>query len=132
MTLSDKLFEMGNIEGQIEDFLYNSSPNLDFTKLGWDDYDCSLEVFGVPKDYVPEKEALNKWAELGFSTIYLTHTDKWETHCTFREEGVTTWRVSYPHKRKDGTPEIFVEERVESWGNLNHRTKIVERVFDEV
>lgn len=31
MTLSDKLFEMWNIEGQIEDFLYNSSPNLDFT-----------------------------------------------------------------------------------------------------
>jgi hypothetical protein len=128
MTLSARLFDGQNAEWELENDLYDAK--VPFEKTGYDDYDWSIELYGVPADYRLSEEAQKILSEAGFVTCYVNHVDKWETHYTFTKtekgadgEYVTTqkeipikgWRVSYPHKRGEEKGKIWVEEVVKSW-----------------
>ncbi len=82
-----------------------------FESTGWDDYDNSLEIYGVSPEHRLSAECLEYLLGLGFSVIYVNHTDKWETHY----KASRSWRVSYPHKRGPNEAGILVEERIDSW-----------------
>lgn len=57
----------------------------------------------------------------GFIKVYVNHEDKWETHYTFygkdgaMELPVKGWRVSYGHRRGDGSKTVWVEEWIAGW-----------------
>lgn len=84
--------------------------------FGYDWYDNSIEIYDVPPMFRLTKEQLDLLREAKFSTVYVNHKDKWETHYSFYKgkypEG---WRVSYPHKRTNDETGILVEEKVEGW-----------------
>lgn len=84
-----------------------------FLDIGWDWYDGSLELHGVPPNYRLSEAILAQILALGFLKIYVNHSDKWETH--YSRKSNRGWRVSYPHKRNDGDKSIWVEESVPSW-----------------
>lgn len=111
-TLSERLFEASRAEGDVGEILGESG--IEFDHLGWDSYDNSLEIHGVAVDFRCSSEQLKLVWNMGFTKLYVNHIDKWETH--YRVEGSTKgWRVSYPHKRDDGQPGIYLEEIVSTW-----------------
>ncbi len=115
MTLADRIFESRRAESELETQL--EELGVPYEYIGWDDYDCSLELKGVANDYRLTKEAWSAIKAAGFAKVYVNHLDKWETHYTFSDskEFDDGWRVSYPHKRKDGTANILVEKHIPNW-----------------
>jgi hypothetical protein len=69
ISISKKLFDAIGAEGQIVDYLMDEF-DCDFD-LGWDEYDTSLEIKGVPDSFelsIPHQE----WfLHAGFSKIYV-------------------------------------------------------------
>ncbi len=110
--LNERLFESARAEGEIEELLEGT--NVPFERLGWDSYDNSLELYDVPPEYRLSEAGRAVVTEAGFATLFMNHTDKWETHYALHggPEKKDGWRVSYPHKRADGDPNIWVEDRI--------------------
>jgi len=78
-------FEMQYAQAHFEDALVDAGID-DFTELGWDDYDCSLEIYGVP-DNVRLNEAQQKLIfDAGFATVYVNHKDGSETHYNWHRQ----------------------------------------------
>lgn len=90
---------------------------VEFETIGWDDYDTSLELHGVPSAYRLAPEAQRMLRDAGFAKVYVNHVDKWETHHSLSGDVFkpNAWRVSYPHKRGDGETGIWVEADVPHW-----------------
>lgn len=107
--ISQRLFDGNRAEGELEELL-NAVP---FEKLGWDEYDNSLEICGVPPEYRASGEVLGIVAAAGFTLLFMHHTDHWETH--YSAPVWKPWRVSYPHKRPSDGRGILVEEIPASW-----------------
>jgi hypothetical protein len=107
-TVAERLFDAKHAECEIESAL----EGVDYEHLGWDDYDGSLEIHGAASDFRLSEELAEKLFGMGFGIIFVNHVDAWETHYN---KGRPPWRVSYPHKRGDGSPAILVEEVVSSW-----------------
>lgn len=85
--------------------------DVPFEKIGYDWYDQSLELYGVPPDYRLTDEAHACIADCGFVKVFVNHTDFWETHYNFRPlANRYGWRSCSPHRRKDGTDEWWLEE----------------------
>ena len=115
-SIADRLFDASSAEADLEEQL--SDAGVTFTRLGWDHYDCSVEIYGVPNDYRLSLAAQRVIHAAGFMIAYVNHEDRWETHYRFKSmEFVASkgWRVSYPHKREDGQKGILVEEIVPNW-----------------
>lgn len=116
-NLADRLFGQSHAEGELEDMLSNAG--VEFERLGWDSYDCSVEIYGVAPEFRLSDEVQRQIYEAGFAKAYVNHTDKWETHYSFTRSKkfrpVKGWRVSYPHKRGEGEKGIWVEEVIEGW-----------------
>lgn len=91
----------------------------EFTRLGWDWYDCSVEIYEVPPNARMPVEAQRVIHAAGFMKAYVNHEDKWETHYSFKPGDEFTeakgWRVSYPHKRGKEEKGIWVEEHIAGW-----------------
>lgn len=128
-NLASRIFDGDNAKYELEDKLYEAK--VPYKRTGFDDYDCSIELYDVPADYRLSEEAQKIISEAGFVTCFVNHVDKWETHYNFietekgpdgkyvskpKELPIKGWRVSYPHKR-DGKDDkgIMVEEVVETW-----------------
>lgn len=115
-NIAQRLFDGDQAECDLEDVLLDAG--VTFEKLGWDHYDCSLEIYGVPPNDRLSEDAQKAIHAAGFCKAYVNHADKWETHYGFNpnESFVVSkgWRVSYPHKRGDGG-NIMVEEVVKGW-----------------
>src|SRR5271165_1370509 len=95
LSLAERLFAGDSARNDIEDML--DVAEVTYERIGWDGYDCSLEVYGVPSDErLPEVLVLGLLGA-GFLKIYVNHEDKWETHHS--ATNLKGWRVSYPHKR---------------------------------
>jgi hypothetical protein len=109
--IAERLFAGSSAESELDDKLYNLG--ITYEKLGWDSYDGSLEIYGVPPDDRLSPEAVAAIFDCGFIKIYVNHTDRWETHYSSRAS--TGWRVSYPHKRDTDDGHIWVEEPVKGW-----------------
>jgi hypothetical protein len=92
---------------------------IDTENIGWDYYDNSLEIHKVTPEYRLDEKTQEVIRGMGFTKIYVNHTDKWETHYSYAHDKpfapTEGWRVSYPHKRNDGTTPIYVEKPVPSW-----------------
>ena len=96
-----------------------------FDRIGWDWYDCSLELYDVPPTHRLPEKVQKYMSDCGFVKVYVNHTDKWETHYKFwkkdeSEKGYSFhpsegWRVSYPHKRGKSEIGIWVEKVVAGW-----------------
>lgn len=122
-TLSNRLFGKNfdnTPDKSAADDMRTMLRNLDvpFERIGWDAYDFSLEVHGVPPEYRLTAEARKALAAEDFSTVYVNHTDKWETHYNLSDVSRDGWRVSYPHKRdpaRNGEGGIWVEKVVPQW-----------------
>lgn len=111
MTIAERLFELDFVKSDLEEVLYEQ--DVPYDDLGWDHYDASLELLGMPKDYRLTEKAAGAIYDAGFSKIYLNHVDKWETH--YSKCNPNGWRVSYPYKRGEGEAGIWVEEIVSGW-----------------
>lgn len=116
-TLSERLFDSGHAESELEDLLTDAG--VEFERLGWDSYDWSVEIYGVAPDARLSVDAQKVLYKAGFAKAYVNHTDKWETHYRFKFDEPFAeskgWRVSYPHKRGEEGGKILVEEVVASW-----------------
>lgn len=116
-TIAQQMFEGFSAQSSLEDRLYDAG--IEFEKTGFDQYDESLELYGVSADCRLSVEAQRIIHAAGFSIAFLNHTDKWETHYHFKPEAEFVeskgWRVSYPHKRGEGEQGIWVETNVPSW-----------------
>jgi hypothetical protein len=125
MGIADRLFEFdedGNPKYETAEFemiALLQKAAVPFNRIGWDYYDGSLEIYGVPSEWRMDADLQRTLWDEGFSKVYVNHigVEHWETHYSFgREfESSSGWRVSYPHKRDDGSKQIWVEERVRSW-----------------
>ena len=120
-SLSERLFDGGTAECELEELL--DSAGVLYENLGWDHYDNSLELHGVPENYRLSIEGQKVIWEAGFSKVYMNHINKWETHYSFRQadhsngpfEESKGWRVSYPYKRGEENGAILVEKEVAGW-----------------
>lgn len=92
-----------------------------FKTIGWDHYDCSLELFGCPPEYRMTPDQQKLVYDQGFGKAYVNHDEpeRWETHYSwYGKNGFEPnpgWRVSYPHKRNDGTSQTWIESKPIGW-----------------
>jgi hypothetical protein len=115
-TIAERLFDNSRAENELEDMLCEAG--VEFERLGWDSYDVSLEIHGVPPESRLSDDIQRMIHGAGFGKVYVNHTDKWETHYSWplgEFIPVKGWRVSYPHKRGEGESGIWVEEQVSGW-----------------
>lgn len=115
-SIAERIFDGGFAESELE----ASINEVPYEKLGCDDYDCSLELYGVPVDYRLTEPVQRIIKEAGFVKVYVNHVDKWETHYTWGHPDkpfspVEGWRVSYPHKRGPEEKGIWVEKVIPTW-----------------
>lgn len=116
-TIAQRLFDSVFAESELEDAL--SEAGLCFERLGWDYYDCSLEIYGVKNDDRLSVDVQRVIYLAGFATAYVNHADKWETHYNFNQKTDFVeskgWRISYPHKRGEKGGKIMVETMPTNW-----------------
>jgi hypothetical protein len=114
-SIADRLFDADYASAELEDQL----DNVPFDRMGWDNYDCSLELYEVDDDYRLPVEMQKVIFDAGFFKVYVNHKNKWETHYSWSHgKGFVEakgWRVSYPHKRGEEGGPILVEAIVPSW-----------------
>lgn len=122
MSLAERLFKSEAKRPRAQDELERrlASASIPFKSIGWDYYDGSLELHGVPAEYRLPIDAQRVIHEAGFVKAYVNHEDRWETHYTFHprepfKKESKGWRVSYPHKRGENEKGIWVEEFIENW-----------------
>ena len=82
-SFSDIAFEFDAAENVFEHKLIEADDKFDYSKLGWDSYDCSLEIYGVHPDYRMSEAVQKVISGEGFIVCYVNHTDGWETHYGF-------------------------------------------------
>jgi hypothetical protein len=111
------MFDGWHAESEIEEAL--GDVEVPFHHIGWDHYDCSLELHGVPAGYRLSEAVQKIIYDAGFAKVYVNHEDKWETHYTWARNKdfapVPGWDVSYPHKRGDDESAILIRGPVPSW-----------------
>ena len=116
-TISARLYDGSRAEAEMEEQL--DEAGAVYERIGWDYYDNSIELYDVPADHRLPEDAQRAIHAAGFSTAYVNHTDKWDTHYRFAPnepfKPSDGWRVSYGHKRDDGGGPILVEKPVDSW-----------------
>ena len=113
-SIADRLFDAQHAESDLAALL---GEEVIYERMGWDHYDRSLELHGVPVGYRLSAKDQRIIQDAGFSIVYVNHTDKWETHYDFTKfpAPVKGWRVSYPGKRPTPEGGIWVEETVPTW-----------------
>ncbi len=111
INLANRLFKKKyqQAEGELKKILRDFE--IPYERIGWDHYDISLELYGVPSDWRMPEDLHKALFECGFATVFVNHTDGWETH--YHESGVDGWRVRYGNKHGGGP--ILVEKLVASW-----------------
>lgn len=115
-SLAERMFDGFFAESHLEHLI--DEAGAVYEKLAWDHYDCSLELHGCAPDFRLPVEAQKVVHGAGFDKCYVNHTDKWETHYSFRSKEFQEskgWRVSYPHRRGEGEKGILIEEVCQSW-----------------
>ena len=112
-TISERMFDGFFAKSELGEQL-----EIEYERIGFDHYDNSLELYGVPPDARLTEEEQKAIHSAGFSKCFVNHTDKWETHYGFHAaefKPAKGWRVSYPHKRGEGEKGILLEADVPSW-----------------
>jgi hypothetical protein len=79
---SEVCFEFTKAEIEFSDALLDAGLS-DFMRLGWDHYDNSIEIYGVPNDELLPDEAQKLIYDAGFSIAYVNYRDGFERHYRF-------------------------------------------------
>lgn len=114
MRLVERLFR-GNKKAAAELESVLKSLLIPFETIGWDHYDNSVELYGLPPEFRLSEVQCDRIFKCGFGTIFANHTDKWETHYHSGKNHAIGWRVSYPHKRGPEAKCIWVEKLIDGW-----------------
>lgn len=77
---AEAAFKFSWIKSAFEDKLNEVLGGGDYEDIGWDSYDCSLEICKVSNDIRLSIEAQKFIFDSGFSKVYVNHNDEWETH----------------------------------------------------
>jgi hypothetical protein len=111
--LAERLFSIQTVEAELADAL----DDIEFTSLGWDYYDVSLEMYGVPNNYRLSEHDQSIIHEMGFANVYVNHLDGWETHYSWTKVFKVNngWRVKYRNKENPPVNQILLENKAESW-----------------
>lgn len=98
-----------------EELLVKGEEDFDFTRLLFDDYDCSVEVLSVPPNVRLTDSQQKHLIDNGFLTAYLNHWDGWQTHYNFDRKNpspVKGWRVKYALPSQLTIERIHIEEEI--------------------
>lgn len=103
-TLATQWQELENVKEKITDGLLEAGLE-DWSEIGTDYYDNSIEIYGVAPDTRLKQEALD-WliGGCGFSKIYVNHTDGWQTHYGSQLPG---WRRRYVSDSSASTTNVI-------------------------
>lgn len=119
--LADNIFSGMRARCILEDEFMEPHSELHDFKFGFDDYDGSLEIYGVPEDFRLNEHSYNLFKDTGFCIVFVNHSpigeDRnkyWQTHYTFSigKSYQDYWRVNYKEKlcnEKEETP-IDIDE----------------------
>jgi hypothetical protein len=96
-TLADRLYDftVTKAEDQLIDRIWNETGDDNFTSWFYDYYDLSIELVACKPEYTLPQELLDwLWRE-GFHTIWLLHTDGYETRYSVNETPVRNRLTEY-------------------------------------
>jgi len=111
MNIAEIFFQFSDAREEFEEQLVQLVGEQ-FEDIGWDDYDCSLELYKCSPDLRLSLEAFQFIQSAGFSKIYVNHTDGWETHYNPHSDVSKPWRRK---RREDGGFDInFMPQSWES------------------
>lgn len=79
---SEACFEFSALRSEFEDELLEAGL-ADFVRLGWDYYDNSIEIYGVPNDELLPEAAQKLIFDAGFSIAYVNYKNGFERHYHF-------------------------------------------------
>lgn len=130
---STTLFDYRRAESEFSDALCDAGFG-DFTSIGGDDYDNSIELYGVSNEARMTEAAQRLLFDAGFSKAYVNHEDGWETHYTWSKEFAVQpgWRRRYVKDPTTATTRMIggdlPEERgyfeinywPDGWGDQEH------------
>lgn len=115
---ADKMFEYLPLKDEFETELLKHVVN--FERIGWDDYDNSLEIYNVPDDVRLKKEGLEFIYGCGFTRIYVNHKDGWQTHYhTLSTKSISTrgWRRKEVPETPERSRHFLISYWPESWSD---------------
>ena len=109
-----------------------------YSRIGWDDYDCSIEFYNVENDVRFGVELQKIVADAGFIKAYVNHKDGWETHYTWKTpfSPVRGWRRWMEHNKEPSPSGVTTLKKLkvsywpEGWGKGNSMMGEVEIVPD--
>ena len=106
--LAQRLFDGQAAKELIGDGLLEAGLD-DWDSIGGDDYDNSIELYGIGNDVRLPKAAVEFLLEkCGFSKIYVNHKDGWETH--YSSIDGPGWRRRYVSDPEAKTTNVIVGE----------------------
>ena len=90
LTKADELFNLqlktSIAEFELTEMFEQFSDPFTWEDFGYDHYDCSLEIYGVPENYQFEREDLNLLANYGFRQVW-THVCNKDNRTLGHEKG---------------------------------------------
>lgn len=87
-SIAERMFDGDAARSMLEDRLADVGLEM---RIGWDYYDCSIELYEVDPDVRLTAEQQKVICDAGFQRAYVNHTDGWETHYTW-DRGVSPVR----------------------------------------
>jgi hypothetical protein len=121
-TFADKYHAYHLALSNFEDNLFYIQ-EFDYDRISCDDYDGSIEFYGVPNDVRLSEEAQRFLSGEGFIKCWLNHQDGWETShslgSNFTSKGwrKRQWKRKLDDGKRDPSGLIDVEEFPDSWPN---------------
>lgn len=81
-----------------------------YHRIGWDHYDCSIELYGVKDDVRLTPAQQNVIWDAGFIKCYVNHKDGWETHYHWTSEDIKAMSDGKPFISKRGWRRRWVDD----------------------
>lgn len=103
MKLADTMFAYYEAENDFGDKMVDAGFG-DYTLIGGDHYDCSIEFYGVGNDARLNAQQQRIVFDAGFVKAYVNHHDGWQTHYTWGREFAPQrgWRRYMEHDTEPG------------------------------
>lgn len=126
-SIAERMFDGVTAENELEVLLADAG--VKFERLGWDFYDCSVELHGVPPDDRLSSDVQRIVRDAGFMTAYVNHNDGWETHYTWKGAEfapVRGWRRHMVHEDQPGPSGVigFKVMRISYWPDTWNGTRL--------
>lgn len=124
MRLADAMFAKNMAESNFDVAMVEAGFG-EYTKIGADEYDNSIEFYGVAPDARMNEAAQRVVFDAGFSTAYVNHTDGWETHYTWQKEFKLArgWRRRYVKDANAKTTRVIAGDPDPGYWEISHWPK---------